>query len=105
MADQAYGIGNFQCGPDEAVSLELEVPHCHHWSVSLASYYWESIDYATRQTSLNGHQSVLAADGVFRIQHADLPSGENFREVGVFSQGTLEVTGVGATATASGQET
>jgi hypothetical protein len=90
MADQAYGIGNFHCGPDEAVIVELTVPRCHHWSVSLASYYWESIDYATRQTSLNGHQSTLTRDGVFRavIAHDD-PGVANWLDTGGHTRGSI----------------
>lgn len=90
LAGQAYGIGNFQCGPDEAVIVELRPPRCHHWSVSLASYYWESIDYATRQTSLNGHQAVLTEDGVFRavIAHDD-PGVANWLDTGGHDQGSI----------------
>ncbi len=90
MAGQAYGIGNFRCEPDEAVIVELRPPDCHHWSVSLASYYWESIDYATRQTSLNQHQAVLDADGVFRavIAHRD-PGFANWLDTGGHREGSI----------------
>ena len=40
----------------------------------------------------------------FRITHSGLPSGGDFREVGIFSQGTVDVTGVGVATTATGQE-
>lgn len=90
MAGQAYGIGNFRCEPDEAVIVELTPPACHHWSVSLANYYWQSIDYATRQTSLNGHQAVLDADGVFRavIAHED-PRVANWLDTGGHTEGSI----------------
>lgn len=90
MAGQAYGIGNFHCGPDEAVIVEFTPPACHHWSVSLATYYWESIDYATRQTSLNGHQATLDPDGVFRavIAHTD-PGVANWLDTGGHEQGSI----------------
>ena len=79
MAGQAYGMGNFRCAPGEAVVVEFAPPPCHHWSVSLANRYWESLDYATHQSSLNGHQATLDADGVFRgvIAHED-PSVPNW---------------------------
>ena len=35
-------------------SSEFPVPRCRHWSVSLANCWWASLDFATRQTSLNG---------------------------------------------------
>lgn len=90
MAGQAYGIGNFRCAEDEAVIVEFTPPPCHHWSFSLANYYWESIDYATRQTSLNGHQSCLDPDGVFRavISHDD-PGIANWLDTGGNTQGSI----------------
>ena len=90
MAGQAYGIGNFHCRADEAVIVELEPPACHHWSVSLANYYWESIEYASRQTSLNGHQAVLDPDGVFRavIAHED-PGVANWLDTGGHTSGSI----------------
>lgn len=62
----SYGLGNFRCGPDEAVILEVTPPKCHYWSFQLASLYWESLDWWRRQTSINGHTAVLDPDGVFR---------------------------------------
>ena len=41
-------------------------PTALYWSVSLGNYWWETIDYANRQSSLNGHQAVVDDDGVFR---------------------------------------
>ena len=90
MAGQAYGIGNFRCAEDEAVLVEFAPPPCHHWSFSLANYYWESIDYATRQTSLNGHQAHLDRDGVFRgvISHTD-PGVANWLDPGGNTEGSI----------------
>lgn len=90
MRGQAYGIGNFTCGPDEAVIVELEPPTCRHWSVSLANWYWESLDYATRQSSLNHVQAVLDRDGVFRavIAHED-PGIANWLDPDGHDRGTI----------------
>ncbi len=90
MAGQAYGIGNFRCAPGQAVIVEFSPPDCHHWSVSLANYYWQSIDYATRQTSLNGHQALLDEDGVFRavIAHED-PGFANWLDTGGHTEGSI----------------
>jgi len=73
LRGQAYGMGNFRCAPDAAVVVEFTPPRCRHWSFSIADYYWESVDFAERQTSLNGHQAWLDRDGVFRcvISHSD----------------------------------
>lgn len=90
MHGQAYGIGNFVCAPDEAVIIEFTPPACRHWSLGLANWYWESLDYATRQTSLNGHQAVLESDGMFRgvIAHSD-PGIANWLDTSGLTTGTL----------------
>jgi hypothetical protein len=92
MRGQAYGMGNFRCGPDEAVILEFAPPRCHHWSASLANRWWECIEFATRQSSLNGHQARLDSDGVFRavIAHAD-PGVPNWLDTAGHEAGTLAV--------------
>jgi hypothetical protein len=90
LRGQAYGLGNFHCAPDEAVIIEFAPPQCRHWSVSLANWYWESLDFATRQTSLNGHQAALDGDGVFRgvIAHQD-PGVTNWLDTAGHQRGTL----------------
>jgi hypothetical protein len=92
MKGQAYGMGNFQCAPDEAVIIEFAPPACHHWSVSVANYWWESIDYALRQSSLNGHQARLDGDGRFRgvIAHVD-PGVPNWIDPAGHGRGSLAV--------------
>jgi hypothetical protein len=90
LRGQAYGLGNFHCAPDEAVIIEFTPPGCRHWSVSLANWYWESLDFATRQTSLNGHQAALDSDGFFRgvIAHED-PGVANWLDTAGHQCGTL----------------
>jgi hypothetical protein len=92
LRGQAYGMGNFTCAPDEAVVVEFTPPPCRHWSVSLADRWWESIDYASRQSSLNGHQARLDGDGVFRgvIAHAD-PGVANWLDTAGHERGTLAI--------------
>jgi hypothetical protein len=90
LRGQAYGMGSFACGPDEAVVLEFEPPRCRHWSVSLATWWWEAIDFAARQSSLNHVQARLDADGVFRgvIAHDD-PGVPNWLDAAGHERGTL----------------
>ena len=90
MRGQAYGMGNFRCPEGEAVIVEFSPPACHHWSVSLATWYWEAIDFASRQSSLNGHQAELDSDGVFRgvIAHQD-PGVPNWLDASGHERGTL----------------
>lgn len=67
------GWGHFDLTPDEALIVDVEPAHAHYWSLHVGNFWWESLDYATRHTSLNGHQAVLDDDGRFRavVAHAD----------------------------------
>jgi hypothetical protein len=90
LKGQAYGMGAFRCGPEEAVVLELEPPRCRLWSVSLADLFWQSLEFATRQTSLNGSQAAPDADGVVRIVLAQRDPGVwNWLDAGGHARGTL----------------
>jgi hypothetical protein len=92
LRGQAYGIGNFHCGPGEAVIVRFTPPRCHHWSVSLANWWWESLDFAERQCSLNGRQARLDADGAFRgvIAQTD-PGVPNWLDPAGNPRGTLAI--------------
>jgi hypothetical protein len=72
------------------VILECRPPPCRHWSVSLASWWWEAIDFAARQSSLNHAQVRLDTDGVFRgvIAHED-PGVPNWLDCAGHERGTL----------------
>jgi hypothetical protein len=65
--------GSWELGDDEALVIEVTPPESLYWSVSLGNYWWETIDYANHQSSLNGHQAVIDDDGAFRavVAHRD----------------------------------
>ena len=67
------GWGHFDLSPDEALIVEVEPAQAHYWSLHVGNFWWESLDYATRQTSLNGKQAALDDDDLFRavIAHED----------------------------------
>jgi hypothetical protein len=58
--------GSWELADDEALLIEVEPPNSLYWSVALGNYWWETIDYAGHQSSLNGSQAVIDEDGVFR---------------------------------------
>jgi hypothetical protein len=64
--------GSWDLADDEALLVEVAPPPALYWSLALGNQWWESIDYAGHQSSLNGHQAVLD-DGVFRavVAHRD----------------------------------
>jgi Protein of unknown function (DUF1214) len=58
--------GSWELADDDALVIEVTPPEALYWSVAVGNYWWESLDFAHRQTSLNGHQAVVDPDGVFR---------------------------------------
>ncbi len=72
-AENVSTWGSWSIAEDEALIIEVEPPDALYWSVSLGNFWWETIDYANRQSSLNGHQAALDPDGVFRavVAHRD----------------------------------
>jgi hypothetical protein len=92
LRGQSYGLGHFACAPDEAVLVEFEVPTCLMWSVQLSGWYWESLEFAGRQTSLNSSQAVVDADGRFRgvIAHDD-PGVHNWIDPEGHADGTIGI--------------
>lgn len=58
--------GSWEIADDEVLIVEVTPPDAIYWSIALGNHWWESIDYTNHQSSLNGHQAVLDADGAFR---------------------------------------
>jgi hypothetical protein len=83
-------IGSFELGPDEALLVEVAPPEGLYWSFSIGNPWWETIDYANHQSSLNGHQAVLDDDGLVRvvIAHQD-PGVANWLDTAGHSAGPV----------------
>jgi hypothetical protein len=80
--------GSWELDDGEALIVEVTPPPARYWSVSLGNHWWETIDYAGRQSSLNGHQAVIDEDGVFRavVSHTD-PAVANWLDTAGHRQG------------------
>lgn len=92
LKGQAYGMGSFRCGPDEAVILELDPPQARLWGLSLCDRSWQSIDFAAHTSSLNSFQSVLTGDGRFvGVISQDPPGVANWLDPAGHTAGTLAV--------------
>jgi hypothetical protein len=65
--DILYGNDAFRLAEDEALVVEFEPPDARYWHVQLVDLWFGSLDYANRQTSLNGHQLARDADGRVRV--------------------------------------
>ncbi len=72
-AENVSTWGSWSLADDECLLIEVAVPEALYWSVSMGNFWWETIDYAKRQSSLNGRQAVVDDDGVFRavVAHDD----------------------------------
>ena len=83
-------IGSFQLEPDEALLVEVTPPEGLYWSYSIGNPWWETIDYARHQSSLNGHQAVVDDDGILRvvIAHQD-PGVANWLDTASHSAGPV----------------
>lgn len=82
--------GSWDLGDDEVLLIEVTPPTAVYWSVSLGTYWWETIDYANHQSSLNGHQAVLDDDGVFRaVVSARDPGVANWLDTAGHHQGAM----------------
>lgn len=71
--ENVSAFGHYRLGPDDALIVSLEPPRARYWSIHLGNFWWESLDYAGHQTSINDHQAVVDSDGVFRavVAHRD----------------------------------
>lgn len=92
LRGQAYGLGHYACARDEALIVEFTPPDCLMWSVQLSGWFWESMEFASRQSSLNGSQAELDEDGVFRavIAHED-PGVPNWIDPEGHDRGTIGI--------------
>ena len=83
-------IGSWQIAPDEALVVEVEPPSGLYWSYSLGNPWWETIDYGSHQSSLNGHQAIVDDDGMVRvvIAHED-PGVANWLDTARHGEGPI----------------
>lgn len=73
QSHQSAGTCWYRVAPEEALVVEVPLPRAKYWSIDLCNFWLESLDYASHQSSLNGHQAQVDPDGVFRavVTHDD----------------------------------
>lgn len=91
VAGQHYYQGQFRLEPGQALILETELPErVRYWNVQLTDPLWNAIDWLNRQSSLNGGQARLDADGRFRAVIAlEDPGVPNWLDPGGWSEGSI----------------
>ena len=91
MSTNLYAGGVFELAEDEALIIENRIAlQPNYIGFQLSNLWGESLDYANRTGSLNGHQCVPDADGVLRlvIAHRD-PGVPNWLDTGGHSEGFM----------------
>jgi hypothetical protein len=64
---QVYLEGLYDIAEDEALLVETEIPKvCRYWGFLVTDDQFGTVDWMNRQSSLNGFQAKLDADGKFR---------------------------------------
>lgn len=83
-------VGTYQLAEGEALIIEMSDHDVVHGGIQLGNTWLESLDYRTRQTSLNWYQSVADSDGRFRyvLSHTD-PGTANWLDVSGHGDGSI----------------
>ena len=65
---QSYPQAPYTLAADEALLVETEIPEeCRYWNFQLVDLLWRTMGGIDRFSSINAHQAVIDADGVFRF--------------------------------------
>lgn len=67
LIDNLYGNGWFDLQEDQALIITLDAPDALMWSFQLGNFWFESLDYANHNSSVNGHQAIASSDGKYRL--------------------------------------
>ena len=88
---QHYFQGLFRLEPGQVLLLETELPErVRYWNVQLSDMLWNSVEWMNRQSSLNGGQARIDADGKFRAVIAlDDPGVPNWLDPGGNREGAI----------------
>jgi hypothetical protein len=89
--DIYYGNDWYRLADDEALILESEPPDARYWQIELCDAWFKTLEFASRQTSLNHNQAHLDADGRFRcvIAHRD-PGVQNWLDTAGNREGMIQ---------------
>jgi hypothetical protein len=89
--DIFYGNSWYRLGEGEALVFESELPEARYWQIELCDAWFRSLDYATRQSSLNHLQARVGADRRLRVvvAHRD-PGVANWLDTAGHGEGVLQ---------------
>lgn len=87
---QATSRASFELEKDEVLLIEVPKMNCKFTNIQLANPWMESLDYASRQSSLNNHTTQVDEDGMIRyvISQQD-PGVPNWLDTAAYPRGSL----------------
>ena len=88
---QHYYQGIYDLLPGEVLIVETDVPDkVRYWNIQVNDPIWNTIDWFTHQSSLNGSQAMIDDDGKFRAVISPVDPGvPNWLDTGGHFQGSL----------------
>ncbi len=92
-------IAYWKAGPDDALLIRVTPPRASYWAVEFGGYWWETMDYRYRLSSVNHHQAVLEDDGslLVVVSHHD-PGLPNWLDPSGHEEGYVTFRWIGADA-------
>ena len=90
LAGRLMSGGHYELEDDEALILTSWPSTAKYQGVQLGHHWWESLDYANRQTSLTADQAYLSSDGAYHfVVSAKDPGVPNWLDTEGFSRGVI----------------
>ena len=92
LVGQFYYEGAYDLKADEALVVETKVPAgCTYWSIILTNDIYETTDWYNNESSLNGSQAHVDADGTVRyVVSAKDPSVPNWLDTSGYNSGAIQ---------------
>lgn len=82
--------GHFNLNDDQALIVSAAPTAAAYQSIQLGHHWWESIDYANRQSSLTLEQSTISSDGrIYYVITKQDPGTNNWLDTGGFDRGVI----------------
>ena len=90
LAGRVMVGGHFYLQDDEALLIKSYPTEAKYQAIQLGHHWWESMDYAHRQSSLTADQAVLSSDGAYYfILTKNDPGYSNWLDTEGFMRGVL----------------
>lgn len=90
LAGRVMVGGHFDLKPDEAMVIKAWPTAANYQGIQLGHHWWESLDYANRQSSLTADQVTVSADGaIYYVIAQEDPGTANWLDTEGFSRGVI----------------